>query len=255
MNRPRTRNSNSWIVRSQPRPSARLRIFCFPYAGGGASIYHSWAKNLPDQIEVCAVQFPGRESRFGEAPFEHLELLMAALTQALPPYFDRPFVLFGHSFGALIGFELARALRRHELPNPAMLLVSGRCAPQILLSSAPIHNLPEADFISTVRAFGGTPKEVFQNAELRDLVLPTLRADFAINETYVYQTEPPLEQLISAFGGQNDDKVHPTELGAWSQQTSNDFAMHILSGDHFFLRSAKTELLQIICHEVTWLLS
>ncbi len=146
------------------------------------------------------MQLPGRESRLRDPCFTGLE----PLVQALPPYLDMPYAFFGHSLGALIGFELARALVRESRPGPVHLFVSDHSAPQIQNPDPPIHQLPEPDFIKKLRHLNGTPGEVLQHAELMALLLPVLRADFAINETYVYIPGSLLDCPISAFGGLQD---------------------------------------------------
>jgi medium-chain acyl-[acyl-carrier-protein] hydrolase len=242
--------ADRWVVRLRPRPRARLRLFCFPYAGGGASIYRAWAGELPQEIEVCAVQLPGRETRLHEQPFDRLPALVEALAQALEQCLIPPFAFFGHSMGALISFELARRLRTLSRPGPAHLFVSGRIAPQSPRRRPPIHALPEPEFVEQVQRLNGTPDAVLQHKDLRELVLPLLRADFAINETYGYSSEPPLACPISAFGGLEDDRATQEELAAWQIQTCGTWALRMFPGDHFFLRSAHEALLQALSHDV-----
>jgi medium-chain acyl-[acyl-carrier-protein] hydrolase len=239
-------SADRWVVRPRPRPRARLRLFCFPYAGGGASIYRSWPDELPEQIEVCAVQLPGREARMHEQPFDRLPPLIEALAQALEPRLSPPFAFFGHSMGALISFELARRLRALGRPGPAHLFVSGRIAPQVPRRRPPVHALPEPEFVEQVQRLNGTPDAVLHHKELRELVVPRLRADFAINETYSYSAEPPLACPISAFGGLEDDRAPEEELAAWQLQTRGAWALRMFPGDHFFIRGAQAALLQAL---------
>ena len=242
---------DAWVRCSQPHPQARLRLFCFPYAGGGASIYRTWSAGLPRDIEVCAIQLPGRENRLSDPPFIRLTLLVRTLAQVLGPYLDIPFAFFGHSMGALLSFELARHLRRQKRSGPVHLFVSGHRAPQLPDPDPPIHRLPDPMFVAELRRLNGTPEEVLQNAELRQLVLPVLRADFAICETYDYSSEEPLDCPIFAFGGTQDDEVSRDELGAWREQTSSSFRLRMFPGDHFFLHSAQALLMQDIAEELT----
>ncbi|HEY1379547.1 MAG TPA: thioesterase domain-containing protein, partial [Gemmataceae bacterium] len=177
----RSVGTDRWLAYVRPRPLASVRLFCFPYAGGGASVFRGWADGLPSAVEVCPVQMPGRETRFREPAFTRLPLLIEALAESLYPHLDRPFAFFGHSLGALVAFELARRLRRDGSPEPQHLFVSGSGAPQARdHSGAVIHTRPADEFWQEVGRLNGTPAEVLTDGELRDLLLPTLRADFAL---------------------------------------------------------------------------
>ncbi len=251
----RATSTNAWIVGSGPDPQARLRLFCFPYAGGGVSIFRTWSDDLPQSIQVCPVQLPGRESRLREPPFARLEPLVAALSQAIRPHLSMPFAFWGHSLGALIGFELARTLAQQNAPNPIHLFVSGRSAPQIPPIGSPIHLLPDPEFIAELGHLNGTPAEVLQNAELMELLLPVLRADFAVNETYIYTAGEPLECPISAFGGLRDNLTSRDKLEAWRHQTRGAFTLRMFPGDHFFLHNTRAALLHALAQDVAQSLS
>jgi medium-chain acyl-[acyl-carrier-protein] hydrolase len=216
----------------------------------GASIFRTWSDCLPADVEVCPVQFPGRETRFMETPFARLSPLVEALAQALDPLLDKPFAFFGHSFGALVGFELARQLRRRFGVQPARLFVSAGRAPQIPPRGRPIHALPEEEFMAELRRLNGTPGKVLENAELMQSMLPILRADFAVYETYVYATEPPLDCFISGFGGLQDQKVSRGDLEAWRDQTSVSFSLRMFPGNHFFLNAIRPLLLQALYQDL-----
>jgi medium-chain acyl-[acyl-carrier-protein] hydrolase len=213
-------------------------------------MYRTWADRLSDEIEVCAVQLPGRESRIREPAETSLDTLVEQLVPELQPYVDEPFAFFGHSMGALLAFETARRLRRTIGPEPTHLFVAARRAPQLPAREQPAHGLPEPELVEHLRDLGGTPEEVLQHPELRDLMLPMLRADFAVIETYSYLPEPPLDCPITVFGGEFDSRVSPTELRAWREQTHGGFEMHVLPGDHFFVRSAEEQLLRHLQEEV-----
>ncbi|MFE1748554.1 thioesterase II family protein [Coleofasciculus sp. H7-2] len=245
-----TRSNDAWIIFPKSKTQASLRLFCFPYAGGGANTFRAWHEHLPVSVEVCAIELPGRGKRIWEAPFTQALPLVQAIACALLPYLDKPFAFFGHSMGALVSFEVARLLRREYGISPAHLFVSGRSAPQIPLKEPPIHALPEPAFIEELRRLNGTPEAVLENVELMELLLPILRADFAVLETYVYATEPPLQCPIAAFGGLQDVKVSVERLEAWRQQTSADFSLQMLPGDHFFVQSAQPLLLQFLSREL-----
>lgn len=234
-----------WIV--TPRlVNSGMRLICFPYAGGGASVFRNWVDNefLAD-IEVCAVQLPGRETRITESPVGDVRRLVHMLCEALEPYLDRPFAFFGHSIGALVSFELAREFRRMRGIEPSHLFVSGCPAPH-LSDSERICDLPEDEFLERVGRFNGTPPEVLNHPELMQLMLPTLRADFSLRDRYVYREEPPLSCPIIAFGGISDKHVNGDVLGSWRQHTCERFQLWLFQGDHFFLRSAHRPMLETL---------
>lgn len=240
----------SWITQRKVNSQSRLRLFCFPYAGSGASVFRTWGNDLPVEIEVCPIQLPGREDRLREAPFSQLVPLVETLTQVLSPFLDLPFAFFGHSMGAMISFELARHLHALHSSGPALLFVSGCRAPQLAYSGQPLHQLPGAEFMKELRCLNGTPEAVLQNTELMKLLEPILRADFATLETYTYSPGNPLLCPIVAFGGTQDRRVKREHLAAWREQTKVSFKLHMLPGDHFFLNSARIQLLQTIQREL-----
>jgi medium-chain acyl-[acyl-carrier-protein] hydrolase len=213
-------------------------------------VYRTWPDGLPFGVEVCAVQLPGREKRIMEPPYTRLAPLVQKLALVLIPYLDRPFTFFGHSMGALISFELVRQLRRQYGLGPAHLFVAGHRAPQIPNPGLPIYQLPEADFIARLRCFGGLPEVVLQDAELKDVFVPLLRADIELCETYVYVTGAPFDCPISAFGGLEDSTVNRDNLAAWRAQTLGSFSLRMFPGSHFFLQSAREPLLQALSGEL-----
>jgi medium-chain acyl-[acyl-carrier-protein] hydrolase len=231
---------------AQTQSTAKFRLFCLPYSGAGAAIFRAWAAPLAPDIEVVAIQLPGRETRRQEPLLTNLPALIQALTPVLCPYLDRPFVLFGHSVGALICFELARQLRRIDHREPFHLVVSGRPAPQLPALTPAIHQLPDADFLQELRRYNGTPEIVLQNVELMNLFMPILRADLAINETYVYTPERPFDFSMTVLGGLHDPQVSEIDLASWREQTNSKFSLKMLPGDHFFLKQQQTEILEII---------
>jgi medium-chain acyl-[acyl-carrier-protein] hydrolase len=231
-----------------------MRLFCFPYAGGSASVFRTWSSELPAEIEVLPIQLPGRETRLREAPFTHISQLLPKLTEVLRPYMTMPFAFFGHSLGALIAFELTRHLRREGEPGPVHLFMSGHRAPQRPNPDPPIHELPDAEFMEEVRQFNGTPEELLGNAEMMRLVLPFLRADFTIYETYVYTPEEPLDCSISALGGLGDVEVSREDSAAWRELTRGTFSLRMFPGNHFFLNSARRQVVQAVAQDLMRLL-
>jgi medium-chain acyl-[acyl-carrier-protein] hydrolase len=225
-------------------------MFCFPFAGGSAQNFRTWHEGLPPSVEVCAVQLPGRETRMRETPFSNVIPMVEAMIPAINPYLDRPFVLFGHSMGALIAFELARKLRRDHKMLPECLVVSGRGAPHVPIPRAPINNLPQPEFIEGLKQLNGTPKEVLENEVLMQLITPLLRADLAVHEDYVYAEEAPLTCDILAFGGLHDSEVGRDGISAWRGHTEGEFLQRMVPGDHFFIQSAQSLFLRMLSSEL-----
>jgi medium-chain acyl-[acyl-carrier-protein] hydrolase len=248
--KPSSSPSERWLAYREVNPRARLRMFCFPYAGGGASAYRGWNTSLPADMEVCPVQLPGRESRLRDPAFDRAKPLIESVADALEPYFDMPFVFFGHSMGGMISFELSRELRRRGKTLPLHIFVSGRRAPQLPAREEPIHDLPETEFFEKLRELNGTPEEVLQHAELMKLLLPVLRADFAVNETYDFTEEPPFDFGISAFGGLGDEEVTKDDLELWKLHTRGRFRVRMLPGDHFFLHATKDLITEAIARDL-----
>ena len=236
---------SKWLLR-KPISNPSMRLFCLPYAGGGASVYRSWQEAFPAGIEVCGVQLPGREGRVNEAPVTTLAALVPALSDALREWLDRPFALFGHSMGALIAFELARHLQMSGGPVPAVLFASAHHAPHLPRGTARLATLPDPALMEQVRAMGGTPQELLDNRELLELILPVLRADFSMCESYAYQDGPRLALPIEVFGGLDDRTVTHGELTPWSAHTGSRFRIRMLPGNHFFIHAARPLLLRYV---------
>ena len=244
--------ASPWIVR-KARPGAKLRLFCFPYSGGGSSAFRGWGDAMPS-IDVCAVQAPGRETRMREPPFTAMEPLVAEIVQAIRPMLDQPFAFFGHSLGGFVAYETARALRRAGAPAPRHLFASGCPSPHMHVVDAPIHGHPDAQLKDELRRYQGTPDEVLKNDELMNLLLPLLRADFSIYETYRHEAEPPLDLPITALGGLEDDDATREELDGWRAHTSKGFVLRMFPGNHFFVHTMRTRLLGTVLQDLAALL-
>jgi surfactin synthase thioesterase subunit len=229
---------------------ARMRLFCFHHAGAAASIFHSWREALPKAVELIAVQLPGREYRLAEPLLTDMGQIVAALAEILPPLLDKPYVFFGHSMGALVGFNVIRALRACGLREPRLLIASGRNAPQFRWRDAGIQSLPDDDFIAAVRDYNGVPETLLAEESLRDLWLPRLRADLTVSATYQYVQQRPLECPIVVLSGAQDRLVHDVGLLGWVAQTTGSVRFFRYPGDHFFLHSAEPLVLSKVCAEL-----
>lgn len=248
-------DANPWLVVHPAAAPVRARLVCFPYAGGGASAYRRWASLLPDGVQLVAVQPPGREARFVEAPHRALAPLVAELCTAIAPFLDRPAVFFGHSLGALVAYELVRALAAAGLPTPTHLFASGRRAPNLALGRRSFHDLPQAALIDELRAMGGTAAGVLENPELMDMMLPLLRADFEVHDTYRWQPDAPLSLPITVMGGLDDIATDADNLAAWQAMTHQTCRVRMFRGGHFFIDQGRDEVLAVVRQELQALLA
>lgn len=241
-----------WFTCAKRDSRARLRLFCFPYAGGGASIYRGWENYLPPGFEVWPVQLPGRGIRFKEPAFASMNPLIEAATTAIEPFLDLPIALFGHSVGAFASFEMAHLLSEKFGIKVHHLFVSGARGPHLPRNRRDIHDLSEEDFITELKTLNGTPHEVLENPDLMKMISSTLRADFAIAETYRASLDrPPLSCPITVFGGLEDTLVSKEDLEAWKLHTTSSFELWQLPGDHFFIHSSDSLVLRILSRELT----
>lgn len=225
--------SRSWIQADECAPDPRMRLFCLPHAGGGASFYRAWQAQMPTGVQVCRIQPPGRENRIGEPAYRQMTVLVAELAAQLRPWLDRPFALFGHSMGSVVAYELACALQRMAC-TPVRLWVSACRAPHIA-DIRPIHHLPRADFLATLGARGGTPRSVLENSDYMAMMEPVLRADLELIERWHRNTWQPLPCPITALAA-TDDGVTPLDaVQAWRPYTHAGFELHRFTGGHFYL--------------------
>lgn len=243
-----------WLGALRPDRQARVRLLCFPYAGGGAAAFRDWSGLFPPAVEVVPVQLPGRDNRFKEAPFTALPQLIDAFVPCLPPVLDLPYALLGHSMGALIGFELARRMRRDGLPAPLCLFVSGRGSPRSPRRGGVLHTAPPEVVLRALQRMNGTSEAILQDAEVMRVLLPRLRADFALSETYEYVNDVPLACPISALGGLDDEGTDSASLQAWGDETVGGFRWRLLPGDHFFLHSARSQFVEAVYSDLCLLL-
>lgn len=247
--------TSSWITCGQPNPLAKMRLFCFPYAGGSAQLYHKWAARLPSSVEVCPIQLPGRGNRMKDAPFQQLMPLVRAVSTAILPYLHKPFCFFGHSMGAMISFELTRLLQTEYALQPVHLFVSGRTAPQVIVTEPLTYHLPDHEFLESLHDLNGTPKELLSNAELMQLMIPLLRADFEVCQTYSYVPRPRVGCPMTVYGGVQDQHVSLEDYEAWKEQTTGPFKLTMFPGDHFFIHSDQHLLLPALSEELEQIVS
>lgn len=247
----RIKSKNNYLVGTL-NPNAPFRLFCFPYAGAGASAYNQWSRELSNVFEVFSIQLPGRENRIMEKPHTSMEELIACLAEDFHPYMDERTVFFGHSMGALIAFELTRYISNHYDKKPLHLFLSGTRHPDEQSFTRTIHDLPREEFIEELKRRNGTPEEFFENTELIDLILPYVRADFQICETYNYEVAQPINVPISSLSGDSDPFINKQFLEKWREETTSNFESVLFKGDHFYLHGEdKDKLKEYIKNTVT----
>jgi medium-chain acyl-[acyl-carrier-protein] hydrolase len=241
-----------WIRITDPRPAARIRLFCFPYAGGAASMFRGWQQHLSPEVELCPIQLPGRENRIREQPFTSAAELVRHLIPAILPALDRPFALFGHSMGALIAYEVAQQLHHLHRRVPTCLLVSGRRAPLLPEPDTLLHTVTgDHAFLSELRTrYNNLPDILFEDTEIQELYLPLLRADFTLVETYRPVQTTPLPCPIFAFGGEDDARASGDALMAWRELTESDFDIRQFPGGHFYFKDHIRPLLDSIARHL-----
>ena len=230
----------------EPNAHAKLRLLCFPYAGGRSSVFGGWQEWLPSEVELCCVQLPGRDANRFEPLFTSFDSLMEALVPVVGEACTLPLTFFGHSMGALICFEVARELRVRNWPSPVQMFLSGHRAPHQSMSETPLHCLPDAHFVRELQRRYGETQDFLQSPELTELFLPLLRADLSVCESYRYRTAEPLDSPFFVLGGAQDRRVRRVHLSAWRAHTRGPFQLRVLPGDHFYIRNAQSLLAPIL---------
>lgn len=234
-------------MRPSPSATATKRLFCLPFAGGGASAYRSWVTYFGPTVEVCPIQLPGREGRIFEPAFTAVDALVATLKKHLSPYLDLPYAMYGHSMGALVTFELAQAIASDGgLRNPERIFVAAHRAPQLPLQRTPFIDLSTEAFVEKLKQYGGFDDEILNNAEMMELILPTLRADFTLCENYQYQASPKLKHPIHVFAGIEDQQTTVESTHGWDQHSDVSVDSTLFTGGHFFLNSCQQDVLKKI---------
>lgn len=231
-----------WVHRQESDSS--LRLFCFPFAGGSAAAFKSWHEYLSGHgIEMCAIQLPGRAERRRERPFVQMNELTSALADVLSPSLDLPFALFGHSLGAIVAYELAREFKRRGVGTPAHLFVSGHRAPHRRRSRPALNSLSDEDLRRWLGRMGGTPRLLLDDAELREMFFPMIRADLALSENYQLAEVDALSCSITAMVGDSDPLVDESEVTGWGECTQKEFDLAVWPGGHFYVREQESPLL------------
>lgn len=233
-----------WLHCHKNIPGARVRLFCFPSSGGAAQSFRTWQAVFGTGVEVCPIQPPGRWTRLREPLIRGMEPFVAAAGAALVPLLTRPFALFGHSVGAAVAFELTHWLRRHGHPMPEHLFVASRHAPGLPGPSPKLHKLPDRAFIDQMQArYNGIPRAILEDRDMLALMLPIVRADLELAETYEYQSEEPLDVPVHVYGGDSDQAAPLADLQAWEPLSARPITLRMFPGGHFFLTDHQAALI------------
>ncbi|QES43772.1 thioesterase [Streptomyces venezuelae] len=246
----KTAGGSAWIRRYRPADEARARLLCLPHAGGSASFYLPFARAFGPDIDVLTVQYPGRQDRWHEPCVDSVTGLADALLDEVLPWADRPLALFGHSMGAMVGYELAVRLERAGSP-PLAVFASGRRAPSRLRDNpSPIHLRDDRGLIDELRALSGTDARVFEDEELLRRALPAIRSDYKAAETYRYVPRPPLSAPVHVIVGADDGRVTPDEAQAWAGHTTGGFSLETRSGGHFYLTEQMSSVADTVSRRI-----
>ena len=248
---PISSNRNKWFICPRTAPEAQTRLFLFPYAGAGPAVFYRWASEMPGIIEVWSAHYPGRGSRYREAPLTQISEFAEQLSHAIQPILDRPCAFFGHSLGGLVAFELIRRLRQQNLPQPRVLFISGCGAPHLPHLNASICAQSDPDFMKSLQQLNGVPSELLNQPEAMQLLLPILRAVFEVIDRYRYSPEESLHIPIVALAGLSDPRVSREHLEGWALHTEAGFQLHEFPGDHFFINTCRESVISCISEELT----
>jgi medium-chain acyl-[acyl-carrier-protein] hydrolase len=235
----------------EPVVPPRLRLYCLPYAGGSARVFQSWRDMLPSDITLYGVEYPGHGCRISEPAIDRIDVLADKMVSVLTRVPRGPYALFGHSMGALAAFEMSHQLARRDVLPPALLVVSGHGAASLPSTNRPVHASSDEEFLARLRELNATPPEVLEAPELLELMMPILRADFRAAETYVPANRPKLGIPIVAYGGLLDPDVSRDQLLAWAEETTACCTVRMFPGDHFFLRTAREQVVTALTRDLT----
>lgn len=246
---------DSWVHFFSECPDAKIRVFCFHYSGGNAYVFRDWAASIPNEMELCAIQLPGRMNLSNLEPLEQFEDLIKPLCGQLLPYLkEKPFIFFGHSLGALIAYSLSHYLLESYNLIPDLLMVSACASPKIRKSGEPVHLLPDHELIQKLYAYNDIEQsgvhELIKNTEFMRFMLPVLRADFSLSATYRYLQKSPLDIPIFAYGGSQDSQVPLDAIKAWKTETTKRFSYSIFEGGHFFIKTQQLEFLKTLSQDL-----
>lgn len=238
-----------WLKRFGRRGPSDARLFCFHHAGGAASMYRDWSRLMPSSIEPIAVQLPGRADRFREPPLDAMAPLVDALVEVIEPLLERPFAFYGLSMGGKVAWTLTHRLREHAMPMPSVLFLASVAAPAWQEGRAN-WDVRTEDLVRYLREMGGTPPEVLEQPEFLASLLPTLRADLTLVDTFQFRATTPLDVPIRAFAGVDDVEGSPERMSGWRAETCGRFDLDVVPGGHFFDPAGERQVIRTVADDV-----
>lgn len=242
--------SENWLRVYRPAPAAAVRLVCFPHAGGSASFFFPMVQPLAPDVEVVAVQYPGRQDRRGEPNVGSIPELADQSFAALRRLADRPLALFGHSMGAVLAYEVALRMRDAGLPGPVRLFASGRRAPSRYRDER-VHLAPDHRIIAELRLLSGTNASLLADPELLEMIMPAVRSDYRAIETYRHDPQRRLDRPITVLTGDDDPRVTMDEARAWAEHTTAPIDLHVLTGGHFFLVDRSDQVIALLRQQLS----
>ncbi|HAB39451.1 MAG TPA: thioesterase [Rhodobacteraceae bacterium] len=244
--------SNWFVTSPRDKAAVKLRLYAIPFAGRGASLFHTWRAILPDWIELVAIQLPGREARMGEPALTRIPEIVTALKNEIVASNTQPYAFFGYSMGALIGFETARALLSEEYSKPLALILGAHQPPHYRAAPVRFHAMSDAEFIAEMqRLYDGIPQEVLKNKNLMQLLLPTLRRDIEALEFFKYTPNVPLDLPFYIYGGKKDPHANPPRLEHWRDLTNAPTQFRWFEGSHFFMQEDPRAVVKAIVEDLS----
>jgi medium-chain acyl-[acyl-carrier-protein] hydrolase len=231
------------LVRKRERPDARVRLFCFTFAGSSAQIFYTWNEHVPEWLEISGFELPGHGARLAEKPIDTQDAAAVAIADTLEPFLDRPYALFGHCLGAALAYEAIRVLRERGKPQPVRLFSSGARGPHLGIPIADVESMGDDEFIEHMHKSYAAPIHFLNHPEMRPLFLPMVRADARMTQNYRYVAGPRVSCPVTAIAGETDPDVFPEHLEGWRQHTTAEVTTRIYPGNHFFFLESAPRVL------------
>ncbi len=230
----------------KPNLSSKIRLFCFHHSGGAASSYFPWVKKLDKCIELVAIQLPGREDRFNESFLLRIEDVLSELDKAIDSFLDKPFIVFGHSLGALIAYEFSKFMIERYSKHPLSLVVSAALPPHLIEHRELHGNLSGKEFIQRLEKYGSINDYILNNADLLNIFLPIIKNDLKILDNYTFKKNEPLACNLIALAGEDDQSLNLEDIKSWKDYTSQKFQILTYPGNHFFIKNNEDEIISLL---------